>query len=145
MLLWWRACVVVESLALAALVVLALGRSAKRVPTESVSSLASPAAELRAYDITAGSRIGIVGSPYGQYWAHQGGLRLVVVIPTQARRAAVSDTELAAISSESCARGASLAGIVGRTERAPSSQALRLTSGWWLWRPTSACTRLTAR
>ena len=144
-LFWWRVGFVVENLALVALVVLALGRSAKRVPTESVSSLASPAAELRANGVTEGSRIGIVGSPYGHYWAHQGGLRLVVVTPTDVRHAPVTDAELAAIASESCARGASLAAIVGRTEHVQSSQAIRLTSGWLLWRPTSLCTRYGAR
>jgi hypothetical protein len=142
---WRRACIVVESIALVSLGVLALGRSAKRMPTTRATQLASPVAELRASGIAEGSKIGIVGSPYGHYWAHQGGLRLAVVTPTDGRSAPVSDAELAGIASEACARGTSLAAFVGRTGPMPASQAVRLRSGWWLWRPTSACVRLGTR
>jgi hypothetical protein len=143
---WVRASLVVESLALVALVVLSLGRSAKRVPTHPSALLASPAGELRARGLMPGSRVGIVGSPYGHYWAHQDGLRLAVVTTTEGRHAPVSDAELSAIASEACAHGTSLAAIVGEhVEDVQSPQAIRLTSGLWLWRPTSPCSRFSTR
>jgi len=101
---------------------------------------ANPATELRANGVTAGSRIGIVGSPYGRYWAHEGELRLTVVTTTDGRQAPMSDAELDAIASEACGHGAPLTAIVGeRPTDVRSARAIQLTSGWWMWRPTSAC------
>ena len=147
---WRRACLVAECGALVALGVLAIGRTAKRVPTASASAyavrLVSPAAELRARGVTEGSAIGIVGSPYGHYWAHQNGVRLAVVTATEGRHAPVSDAELTSIANESCARGTPLAAIVGEhAEDVQSARSVGLMSGLWLWRPTSPCSRFSTR
>jgi hypothetical protein len=141
--------VVAECAALVALGVLAVGRTAKRVPTGSagarVARLASPAAELRARGVAEGSSIGIVGSPYGHYWAHQAGMRLAVVTPAVGA-APVGDAELAAIAVESCARGAPLGAIVGHErDDVRSRDAVALASGWWMWRPTTPCPRVSTR
>ena len=141
---WRRACTVVQCTALIALTVLAVGRTAKRVPTSAIAAPAArragPAAELRASGVTAGSSLGIVGSPYGHYWAHEARLRLAAVTTTDGRRTPVGDAELDAIAGESCARGAPLAAIVGaRAADVQSARAMQLTSGWWLWRPATPC------
>jgi hypothetical protein len=144
---WRRVCTAVECTALGALAVLAAGRTAKRVPTAATAATASPAthragpaSELRASGVIAGSRIGIVGSPYGHYWAHEGSLRLTVVTTTDGRSTPVNDAQLDAIASESCTRGAPLAAIVGeRPADVQSPRAIRSTSGWWIWRPSSPC------
>jgi hypothetical protein len=132
---------VVECTALGALAVLAAGRTLKRVPTSAAAASAAhragPASELRASGVAAGSRIGIVGSPYGHYWAHEGRLRLSAVTETDGRRAPVSDAELDAIAGESCTQGAPLAAIVGaRAADVRSARTIQLASGWWMWRPT---------
>ncbi|HEX7941501.1 MAG TPA: hypothetical protein VF488_06830 [Gemmatimonadaceae bacterium] len=148
--LWRRVSLGVECVALVALGVLAGGRTAKRVPTGPTSMrstrLVSPAAELRARGLTEGSSIGIVGSPYGHYWAHQAGVRLAVVTQTEGRSAPMGDAELAAIARESCAQGAPLGAIVGHQRaEVQSRDAVALASGWWIWRPTSPCARVSSR
>lgn len=147
---WRRACLVAECVALVALGVLAIGRTAKRVPTASTDALAarlvSPAAELRARGLAEGSSIGIVGSPYGHYWAHQAGVRLAVVTSTEGRSAPMGDAELTAIARESCAQGAPLGAIVGhQRDDVRSRDAVALASGWWIWRSPSPCTRVSTR
>jgi hypothetical protein len=148
--LWRRASLVAECIALVALGVLAVGRTAKRVPTGPTDTLAtrlvSPAAELRARGLAEGSSIGIVGSPYGHYWAHQAGVRLAVVTQTEGRSVPMGDAELAAIARESCAQGAPLGAIVGhQRDEVQSRDAVALESGWWIWRPTSPCARVSTR
>lgn len=141
---WHRASTVAECTALVALAVLAVGRTAKRIPTGAIGMSAvqrdGPAAELRARGVSSGSRIGIVGSPYGHYWAHASRLRLSVVTAMDGPRPAVRETELDAIAGEACARGAPLAAIVGkRVADVQSPRVIRTASGWWMWRPATPC------
>lgn len=141
---WRYACTAAECAALVALAALALGRTAKRVPTginhAATARQAGPSIELRANGVSSGSRIGIVGSPYGHYWVHAGNLRLTVVTERDGQSSPVLDTELDAIAGEACARGAPLAAIVGeRPSDVQSARVIRLASGWWVWRPTTPC------
>jgi hypothetical protein len=136
-----RASVVVECAALVALAVVALGRTAKRVPLGTAHERAAvlvPA--LRASGMAPGSALGIVGAPYGHYWAHQARVRLVVVTDVNGRSEPVGEEELATIARESCSRGTALAGIVGeRREDVSAARAIALDSRWWLWRPSAPC------
>jgi hypothetical protein len=107
---------------------------------EQPSNLA-PDRDLIQAGVPPGSRIGLLASPYGQYWAHQLGLRISVA-GEPAGMHPIDRELLVRIAEESCDRGAPLAAILWR--RPPGAQgtdAIELSGGWLAWRPSRPCAR----
>jgi len=141
-----RAVVLYEAGALACiplLIALRLGSSAAlRPPRVSVG----PGSALARMGVAPRSRIGLIGSPYGQYWAHQLGLRISVVDAPTGAPPVVDRELLTRIAEESCDRGAPLVAILWRvTPESRSVGATELPGGWFVWRPLSHCRLADAR
>jgi len=101
----------------------------------------APNRDLIQAGVPPGSRIGLLASPYGQYWAHQLGLRISVAGEPADMRP-IDRELLARIAEESCDRGAPLVAILWR--RPPGAQgrdAIELSGGWLAWRPSHPCAR----
>jgi hypothetical protein len=127
-----------ELTALTLIVILALGRTSNRVPLERSQLAASPAAELAQLETQPGARVGVIGSPYGQYWAHQSGVHIAAV--RDESESTPDDRELEAMASESCARGAPLAAILWRGQRSGGGHhAIVSDNGWVVWKAPSTC------
>ncbi|MFL5619939.1 MAG: hypothetical protein ACJ79A_16280 [Gemmatimonadaceae bacterium] len=101
----------IEYVALAVVSVLALGRVSERVSLGRAELARSPAERLTQLGLRPGDRVALVGSPFGQYWAHQAGVRIAVTVDVEPT-APPSGSELTAIAAESCARGYPLAAIL---------------------------------
>jgi hypothetical protein len=99
-----------------------------------------PASALIRMGVAPRSRIGLIGSPYGHYWAHQLDLRISVVDAPMGARPVVDRELLTRIAEESCDRGAPLEAILWRaTLESRSVDAAELPGGWLAWRPPSRC------
>jgi hypothetical protein len=93
-----------------------------------------------AQGLRAGETIGVVGSPYGLYWAHLAGVRLSVVIPPPDAQHPLDLDTLERLVAESCARGTAVSAIVWRTsDPAVPQGVIALDGGWQLWRPHLEC------
>lgn len=130
----------IECLSLGALTTLLLVRAARRVPTTESADVSPPAAlaaELRAIGVGPGSAVGLVGDPYGQYWAHYAGVRFAAVIaPPTPETEVIDDVTLAAIAREAAARGRPIAAVLWKSPIKVTSSAVRsLVDGWHVWRP----------
>jgi hypothetical protein len=85
-----------------------------------------------------GEAIGVVGSPYGLYWAHLAGVRLSAMVPPPDAEHPLDLDGLERLAAESCARGTALSAVVWRTgDRTVPPGVLPLDGGWMLWRPRS--------
>jgi len=83
-----------------------------------------------------GSRIGLLASPYGNYWAHELGLRIAVAGEPASESRTVDREMLARIAEESCDRGVPLEAILWRkTRESRVVDAIELSGGWLVWRP----------
>lgn len=131
----------IESATLMLLVVFALGRTSNRVPLRPQPAIASPIREIARMEIPPGSRVGVIGSPYGQYWAHQSGLRISAVRETTARDSTADRVEPAEIAAESCTRGMLLAAILWRREDMYVDPGDVSSSDWVVWKVRSTCFR----
>jgi hypothetical protein len=129
-----------ECAALALLVVLALGRSSNRVSLMRETPARTPAREFARLGLKPGARVGVLGSPFGHYWAHEAGVRIVVASVAALEAAGPTAHELSAIAAESCARGSQLAAIVWRGAPSSGIQGVtRLPDGWSLWPAPRSC------
>jgi 4-amino-4-deoxy-L-arabinose transferase-like glycosyltransferase len=89
--------------------------------------------------LRAGEAIAVVGSPYGLYWAHLAGVRLVAVVPPPDAQHPLDPNGLERLTAESCARGTAVSAVVWRTsDRAVPGGVMPLDGGWMLWRPRAA-------
>jgi hypothetical protein len=131
-----------ECTALLLLVVLAFGRTSNRVPLQRGQPAANPIGELARVGIPPGTRVGVIGSPYGHYWAHQSGVRIATVREADVPKFVPGGVELEAVASESCARGAPLAAILWQG-RGPGNnhQGIASSNDWVVWKVRSACNR----
>lgn len=130
-----------ELTALTMLVILALGRTSNRVTLQRSRPAAGPVAELAQLATQSGMRVAVIGSPYGQYWAHQSGVHITAVREGDALDATPGREELEAMASESCARGAPLAAILWKGRRPDDSgdQTLASINDWVVWKVASTC------
>ena len=133
-----RPSLVVEYAALGMLALLLAGRTARRVPTGQASAAEKNSGALiqaiRANGLDTGSAVGVVGLPFGNYWAHLAGVRFVVVITPSDTTRILDETALESVSRESAQRGQPIAAVVwnqGARLQAPNARAL--ADGWWIW------------
>ena len=129
---------VVECGALGILAILALGRTAKRVPDfgapSAFAASDSLASALRAAGIESGARVAVVGSPFGHYWAHQTGARVVASLPLPDYTRLVDDAVLERTAAELAARGSPISAIVWHEQtNIRSTRARRLAAGMWIY------------
>jgi hypothetical protein len=105
-----------------------------------------PGRDLIQAGVTPGSRIGLLASPYGQYWAHELGLRISVAGEPAGEKRAMDRELLARIAEESCDRGLPLDAILWRkSPEAKDMDAIELSGGWLAWRPLRPCAMQPAR
>jgi hypothetical protein len=89
-----------------------------------------------------GETIGVIGSPYGLYWAHLAGVRVSVVIPPPDAEHPLDLDGLERLVRETCARGTPLGAVVWRSgDGAVPQGVVPLDGGWQLWRPHLKCGR----
>jgi hypothetical protein len=124
-----------ECMALALLVILAVSRTSNRVSLQRSQHDTSPVAALTQLEIQPGARVGVIGSPYGLYWAHQSGVHFTVVREGDVPDSTPNGGQLEAMASESCARGAPLTAIVWRRHRPDSGNQDNASSNdWVVWK-----------
>jgi len=105
-----------------------------------------PGRDLTHAGVGPGSRIAVLGSPYGHYWAHELGLHISVAGEPSAESGSLSSELLSRIAEESCDRGVPLDAILWRKARGASPiDALELAGGWLVWRPPPTCATPFAR
>jgi 4-amino-4-deoxy-L-arabinose transferase-like glycosyltransferase len=90
--------------------------------------------------VVPGSRIAVLGSPYGLYWAHQLGLHIAVAGEPSTGIEPLRQELLFRVAEESCERGVPLDAILWRTTRGASEPgAFELSGHWMAWRPPHRC------
>jgi hypothetical protein len=129
---------VIECAALGVLAILALGRTAKRVPDygarSAMTATDSLASALRLAGITSGARVAVVGSPFGHYWAHQTGARVVASLPLPDSLRPVDDAALERTTAELAARGSPVSAVLWPTAaRIQSVRGRPLAGGMWIY------------
>ena len=129
-----------ECAALVMVAVFAIGRASNRVTLAPRPAIDNPAGDLARHGLRAGDRVGLVGSPYGHYWARAAGVRIVLGIDDTAATPEPSSGSLTAMAGEACARGVPVAAILwrGDTPRAIGG-AERIAGGWTMWRSQQSC------
>jgi hypothetical protein len=128
-----RALLAVECAALAIVGLLAIGRSVKRIPTVASDSVApSVAAALRGAGIANGARVAVAGSPYGQLWAHQAGVQIVLVLDQAMAPQPMSAALLRAATNEAAARGVPVDAVIGNGDVTRPAEARAIAPGWWV-------------
>jgi hypothetical protein len=135
-----RALLVVECVALLLLSIVALGRTAKRIPTGD-ADMGAPtptAASLRAAGVPSGASIALAGSPFGQLWAHEADVHIVAVLPPADTLSGASEPAFRALMAESAARGAPLDAVVWNAGTVRPVDAVPVATGWWALRPGAA-------
>jgi DNA-binding MarR family transcriptional regulator len=99
-----------------------------------------PGHDLTQAGVAPGSRIGLLASPYGHYWAHQLGLHISVAGVPSAEGGPPGRALLSRIAEESCDRGVPLEAILWRKTQGESAiDAQELAGGWLMWRPPHPC------
>jgi len=105
-----------------------------------------PEHDLARAGVAPGSRIGVLASPYGHYWAHELGLHIAVAGEPSADSGPLSPELLSRIAEESCDRGVPLQAILWRKTRGASSiDAKELAGGWLIWLPAQPCATRSAQ
>jgi hypothetical protein len=144
-----RVSLVFEYAALCLLTLILVGRTARRVPTAVASSEEKSAAlveALRSNGLETGSAIGVVGLPFGNYWAHLAGVRFVVVITPLDTMRVLDETALESVAQEASERGQPITAVLWhRGARMQSPNARALADGWWIWRSTKLSTALSTQ
>jgi len=127
-----------EYAALGMLALLLAGRTARRVPSGQPSLAEKNSGALvqamRANGLDAGSAVGVVGLPFGNYWAHLAGVRFVVVVTPSDTTRILDEAALESVSRESAERGQPISAVVwNQGARLQSPNARALADGWWIW------------
>ncbi len=127
-----------EYAALGMLALLLAGRTARRVPSGQPSLAERNSGALvqaiRANGLDAGSAVGVVGLPFGNYWAHLAGVRFVVVVTPSDTTRILDEAALESVSRESAERGQPISAVVwNQGARLQSPNARPLADGWWIW------------
>jgi hypothetical protein len=132
-----RASLVFEYAALGVLALLLAGRTARRVPSgpglaqKDASALVQA---LRGAGLEPGASIGVVGLPFGNYWAHLADVRFVVVITPSDTMRVLDEDALESVSRESAARGQPISAVVwNQGARIQAPHARTLADGWSIW------------
>jgi 4-amino-4-deoxy-L-arabinose transferase-like glycosyltransferase len=132
-----RGWLVAEYAALGLLGLLLVGRTALRVPSGPKSPQRNPAGLARAIKsngLNDGSPVGVIGLPFGNYWAHLAGVRFVVVITPSDTNRVLDEAALQSVSRESSDRGQPISAVVwNQGARINSPNARALADGWWIW------------
>jgi hypothetical protein len=132
-----RPSLIVEYAALGALALLLAGRTARRVPSSPASAQKNSASlvqALRANGLDTGSPVGVVGLPFGNYWAHLAGVRFVVVITPSDTTRVLDEAALESVTRESADRGQPISAVLwNQGARIQSPHAQALADGWWMW------------
>jgi hypothetical protein len=136
----WRLMRFAECAALVMVAVFAIGRASNRVSLAPRPMIDNLAGDLARHGLRAGDRVGLVGSPYGHYWARAAGVRIVLGIDDSAATPDPSSGSLFAMAGEACARGVPVAAILwhGETPRAIDG-AEQIAGGWTMWRTQQSC------
>lgn len=132
-----RPLLVVECIALVLLSVVALGRTAKRIPTGAVTARAPApsAASLRAAGVAPGASIALAGSAFGQLWAHEADVHIVAVLPAADSLSGAGEPAFRTLMAEAAARGTPLDAVVWSGGAVRTVDAVPLATGWWALRP----------
>jgi len=133
-----RPSLAVEYAALGMLAVLLAGRTARRVPAGRASAADKNSGALlqaiRANGVNSGSAVGVIGLPFGNYWAHVADVRFVVVITPSDTMRVLDEDALESVSRESAARGQPISAVVwNRGARIQAPHARSLADGWSIW------------
>jgi hypothetical protein len=135
-----------EYAALCLLTLILVGRTARRVPTAVVSSEEKSAAlveAVRSNGLETGSAVGVVGLPFGNYWAHLAGVRFVVVITPLDTTRVLDEAALESVAREAAERGQPISAVLWhRGARMQSPSARALADGWWIWRSAKSSTAM---
>jgi hypothetical protein len=138
----------IECAALVVMTVLALGRVVSRVSLDRGVVAQSPAQRFAQLGLRPGSRVGVIGSPFGQYWAHQAGVRIAVTIDDDALAAMPGESERTAIAAEACARGYPIEGIAAWSPSEARAEGMTPVGGgltyWAVREPCSVSAQSTA-
>ena len=132
---------IVECAALLMAAVLALGRTSNRVSLAPRPDVRNLAADLARHGLPAGSHVGVLGSPFGHYWAREAGVRIVLAEDDRAApTSAPTGAALVTLATDACARGVPIDALLWRDE-SPSVAAgvLALPDGWRMWRVRQPC------
>jgi 4-amino-4-deoxy-L-arabinose transferase-like glycosyltransferase len=133
------ALLVAECAALGSLAMMVIDRSIQRLP-DRATSLPSAMVLARAFrenGMRPGSEVGVVGTPYGHYWAHLNGARIVATIaPQDGEQRVLDDATLASVARELVTRGHPLCAIVWKDPvQVSSSTAISISKAWHMWLP----------
>lgn len=126
------------------LVVVVVGlRVSSRVSLSKHDQLVGPQPqELARVGAGEGTAIAVLGSPYGHYWAHRGGVRIAVASEADGDRPEPNEETLSRIAEEACARGTPLSAILWRgAPLSPQPWSVSLQGGWYAWRAPAVCDR----
>jgi hypothetical protein len=144
-----RVSLVFEYASLCLLTLILVGRTARRVPAAVASSEGKSAIlvqALRSNGVETGSDVGVVGLPFGNYWAHLAGVRFVVVITQQDTTRVIDETALELVAREASDRGRPISAVLWhRDARIQSPNARALADGWWIWRSTKISTAMSTQ
>lgn len=134
---------VVECTALATATIVAIGRASNRVSLAPRPPVRNLAAELTRRGLREGDQVGVLGAPFGHYWAREGGFRIVLSADEEATPVTVrTGTELFAVASDACAHGVRIDALLWRDESQPLADGtLQVADGWRMWRVQQSCDR----
>src|SRR5215218_3548571 len=132
---------IVECAALVMAAVLALGRTSNRVSLAPRPTTPNLAADLARHGLRPGDQVGVLGAPFGHYWAREAGVRIVLAQDDRTTPTlAPADPELVTLASDACARGVPLDALLWRDESQSSAEGvLPLPDGWRMWRVRQPC------
>jgi hypothetical protein len=98
---------------------------------------------VRSNGLETGSAVGVVGLPFGNYWAHLAGVRFVVVITPLDTTRVLDEAALESVAREAAERGQPISAVLWhRGARMQSPSARALADGWWIWRSAKSSTAM---
>jgi hypothetical protein len=132
---------IVECTALAIAALLALGRTSNRVSLAPRLAVRNLAADFARHGLRAGDRVGVLGDPFGHYWARAAGVRIVLAEDERAAPlSAPVGATLVAVASDACTRGMPIDALLWRDESRSVAEGVQpLPEGWRMWRVRQPC------